>query len=367
VNEILHIVAAVKTSAGRRYNIFSIIISLTGQSVLLILRAGNRKHYSSEGKMETRRNFIKKSAITCATLCLPVHVASESRAAQPDLKIRSPRNALVLFYSQTGFTHRYANLIGCILQERGLTVDMRDLQQFEKNRFPHYDLIVVGTPVFYYDIPVNVDEWLRTIPPITGTPVAGFVSFGGPEGNQHNAVCNMMSRLTAKGGVPVGMDAYMNMASYPASWDSPKQIAHRHLPDGATYDQVRLFARQIMERTAGGVTISVEKEVALREFLRLLPLAWLNKQAISKHTIDGNKCIGCQTCVSKCPAGAISPARRTVDKEKCLTCFGCLNNCPAGAVVMEYSGKRLYGFPEFLRRNNLKVMEPVELRTCRLL
>jgi flavodoxin len=158
--------------------------------------------------MDTRRDFIKKSAIVGAALCLPVSLTRESLAAYPDFKTRAPKKALILWYSQTGQTLRYARLIGCILKGKGLTVDERELQEFDKKLLPDYDLIIIGTPVFYYDTPSNISEWLKTIPPIKGTPVAAFVSFGGPEGNQHNSSCHILKILANKGGVPVGRDAF---------------------------------------------------------------------------------------------------------------------------------------------------------------
>jgi len=317
--------------------------------------------------METRRGFIKKSAIVGAALCLPVSLTRESRAAYPDLKTRNPQRMLVLWYSQTGQTRRYARLIGCILKGKGLAVDACDMQEFDKNLLSHYDLIIVGTPIFYYDTPANVSEWLETIPSIKGTPVAAFVSFGGPEGNQHNASSHILKLLADKGGVPVGRDTFRNIASYPTpNWNTPNQISGQHLPNAATFDQVRRFTADVMERITLGVTISVGYEVALREGLSWLPLVWLNKKAISKHTVDAQKCIGCETCVRKCPTKAINPSQQTVDRDKCLACFGCLNNCPADAVVMEYRGERLYGFPEYLKRNKIAIMEPSELNTCSL-
>ena len=317
--------------------------------------------------METRRGFIKKSAIVGAALCLPVSLTRESRAAYPDLKTRNPKRMLVLWYSQTGQTRRYARLIGCILKGKGLAVDACDMQEFAKNLLSNYDLIIVGTPVFYYDAPANVSEWLETIPSIKGTPVAAYVSFGGPEGNQHNASSHILKLLADKGGVPVGRDTFRNIASYPTpNWNNPNQISGQHLPNAATFDQVRRFTADVMERITLGETISVGYEVALREGLSWLPLVWLNKKAISKHTVDAQKCIGCQTCVRKCPTKAINPSQQTVDQDKCLACFGCLNNCPADAVVMEYRGERLYGFPEYLKRNKITIIEPAELYTCSL-
>jgi len=317
--------------------------------------------------MDTRRDFIRKTAIVGAALCLPVTLTREGRAAYPELKTRNPKKALVLWYSQTGLTRRYARLIGCTLKGKGIVVDVRDMQEFDKYLLLDYDLIIIGTPVFYYDTPANVSDWLETIPFINGTPVAAFVSFGGPEGNQHNASCHLLKLLADKGGVPFGRDAFRNIATYPTpTWNNPKQISGQHLPNVATFDQVRRFTADTLDRIGCGETVSIGYEVALREGMSMLPLVWLNKKAISKHTVDAEKCIGCLTCVRKCPTKAINPATQTVNKEKCLACFGCLNNCPADAVVMEYSGKRLYGFPEYLKRNKITIMEPPELSTCSL-
>jgi len=300
--------------------------------------------------MDTRRDFIKKSAIVGAALCLPISLTRESRADYPELKARNPKKALILWYSQTGLTRRYARLIGCILKSKNLAVDEIELQETNKKLLLDYDLIIIGTPVFYYDTPSNVSEWLETIPSIKGTPVAAFVSFGGPEGNQHNASCHLLKLLANKGGVPVGRDAFRNIASYPTPhWNSAKQISGQHLPNAATFDQVRRFTADVLERITRGETISIGYEVAMWEGLRALPLVWLNKKAISKHTVDAQKCIGCGTCVRKCPTKAINPFKQIVDRDKCLACFGCLNNCPADAVVMEYRGERLCGFPEYLK------------------
>ena len=315
--------------------------------------------------MNTRRDFIKKSAIVGAALCLPLSLTRESQAAYPDLKTHAPKKALILWYSQTGLTRRYARLIGCILKGRNLTVDEYELQEFNKKMLPNYDLIIIGTPVFYYDTPSNVSEWLKTIPSIKGTPVAAFVSFGGPEGNQNNASCHILKILAEKGGVPIGRDAFRNVTTYPTpKWDSVNQRSGQHLPNAATFDQVRRFTADMLERITRNETVSIGYEMATREVLRALPLVWMNKKAISKHTVDSQKCIGCGTCVRKCPTKAINPFKQIVDRDKCLACFGCLNNCPADAVVMEYRGERLYGFPEYLKRNKITIIEPPEFSTC---
>lgn len=315
--------------------------------------------------MDTRRDFIKKSAIIGAAICLPVSFTQEGMAAYPELKTRDPKKALILWYSQTGHTRRYARLIRCILKDKNIEVEEREFKDTEQGVLPKFDLIIVGSPVFYYDTPSNVIDWLEKIPAITGTAVASFVSFGGPEGNQHNASCHILKILVKKGGVPVGRDAFRNIPTYPTpNWNTANQKSGEHLPDEATFDQVRRFTADTLQRISRGETVPIGYEFALREPLRALPLVWLNKRVINRHTVDAKTCIHCRTCERTCPTGAIKPLQQTVDKDKCVACFGCLNNCPVGAVIMEYGGKPLYGFFEYLKRNNISILEPEEFKTC---
>lgn len=174
-----------------------------------------------------------------------------------------------------------------------------------------------------------------------------------------------MKILAKKGGVPVGRDAFRNIPTYPTpNWDIDNQKSGEHLPNKATFDQVRRFTADTLQRTSRGETVPIGYEFALREPLSALPLVWLNKRVINRHAVDAKTCIRCRTCERKCPVGAIKPLQQIVDKDKCVACFGCLNNCPVGAVVMEYGGKPLYGFFEYLKRKNITIMEPEEFKTC---
>lgn len=55
--------------------------------------------------------------------------------------------------------------------------------------------------------------------------------------------------------------------------------------------------------------------------------------------IEANKCLGCQSCVSACPKGAISYGMNgygfftaRIDEEKCVHCSICLGRCPAAQI-----------------------------------
>lgn len=49
--------------------------------------------------------------------------------------------------------------------------------------------------------------------------------------------------------------------------------------------------------------------------------------------IDTDACIGCGTCLERCPQKCIEPGDSyRIEPEHCLHCGACAENCPAGAV-----------------------------------
>ena len=53
--------------------------------------------------------------------------------------------------------------------------------------------------------------------------------------------------------------------------------------------------------------------------------------------VDNNKCTGCETCISECPASAIAMEsdKARVDRDMCVDCQTCVDVCPAEALSME--------------------------------
>ena len=291
-------------------------------------------------------------------------MTAAAQVARRELKTRNPKRVLVLCYSQSGFTTRYGKLIACILKEKGLTADLADMRSFDKKRMTDYDMILVGSPVFYYDIPDNVSDWLAAMPKITGVPVAAFVSFGGPEGNQHNALCHILHLLAEKEGVPMGMEAFRSIPAYPTpDWDSANQRSGEHLPDEATYSRVRDFTRQVMESVQQGQPFAYASEITLREVARMLPLVWLNKKAINLHTVDASKCILCHTCVKKCPVAAIHPEKQFVDRDQMPGLFRLPEQLPGGRCCHGVSRQTALWFSGIPRRRKLTILEPPEFQS----
>lgn len=58
--------------------------------------------------------------------------------------------------------------------------------------------------------------------------------------------------------------------------------------------------------------------------------------------IDKEQCIGCESCVATCPAGALSmeEGKASVNQDTCISCGACVGECPVGAISMEKAEKK---------------------------
>lgn len=278
---------------------------------------------------------------------------------------KKPENALVFWYSQTGNTERAGRLIAETLKKHNLTVTAGEYREIDRASLPDHDLIIAGSPVYYYDVPSNFKKWLHAMPVIDGMPVAAYVTFGGTGGNQHNTACTLLELLTVKGGAPAGIETFGNMSTFAITWSSGnvnRVLKFRHLPDETSYDKMRGFAASVLNRANSGQKIEIDKEIDFRDLIKNTPSIWSTKLGITCHTIDPEKCTGCGMCAEKCPVHAIDLSNHHVDTDRCIACLGCVNNCPSRAVDMAFMGKKIYGYNEFVRRNRIRIRLPDELK-----
>jgi len=321
--------------------------------------------------MENRRTFLKKSTLAVATaVALPTLsscVTISTIKAKVPMKSNGIKKAAVLWYSQTGNTKKCGKVLAKTFEKKGITVDYGDIRNFDKSKIADVDLMVIGSPVFYYDAPGFVKDFIESLPDLKGIPVASYVTFGGPEGNQHNAACSILEGLAQKNGVPVGLESFMSISSYPLSFKAKekalKMKQNTILPDRKTYERVREYAVFIKSQVEKRNPSEFKKTLTLREFSTFFGPEWWTKQFVDNHSIIEQKCVECGTCVEKCPTDSIDLDAFSVNTTTCVLCFGCLNNCEYQAVNMEYKNERLIGFQEYLEKNDLKFELSVEAKT----
>jgi len=314
--------------------------------------------------MLNRRQFLQGVG---AALGVSAAAPKKARAdaSAPEVAETAPKTAMVLWYSQAGHTRRMAKLIAATLEREGLTVHRGELMRTDPATVANYDLLLVGSPVYYMEMPVNVGDWLNRLPDLAGKPAGVFITYGGAGSNPINAAWSIVEKLQDKGAAPVGMGAFSNMNTFAPFWltktGAKRILEYRHLPNEETFEQGRAYAREVLGRVRRGETVKIGGEFNFVGMFTFLHLSWWTKKMISQHEIDKETCIECGTCARTCPAGAIDIASGQVDHEACLVCMGCVNNCPVDAMKMVMQGKRVYGFLHFCKENNITIKEPVEL------
>lgn len=290
-----------------------------------------------------------------------ISACSRAGKGQNVVERTSPVRALVAWYSQTGHTARVGRIIAAEWRRAGLTVDAADYREVDFKAVGGYDLIALGTPVFYMEVPENFRKWLALLPSLKGLPVASFVTFGGHGDGQRNTSAALLDLLGEKGGAPVGAGMFGNMSTFAPTWslgNSARTLKYRHLPNQETYSAVRRFAGDVLSSVRAARTVPVERGFGLDSIMGALPQVAFTKLAMAAHHIDAKECIACGMCVRKCPVGAVPATPGPVNSERCIACMGCVNNCPTGAMRLNFTGKPVYGFNEFLRRNDIRIVEP---------
>lgn len=314
--------------------------------------------------MQTRKSFLARAFGSAAMASLPAYADDLLDASKMKLKTKDPKKALVLWYSQAGHTERNGRLIGETLKKLGLAITALDMRACDESSMAGYDLIIVGTPVYYLDVPSNVREWLSQIPAIEGIPVAAFSTFGGPGDNQYNTAWYVLGLLAEKGGVPAGIATFGNMSTFAPTWslgNDKRILKYKDRPNEEIYKQVREFARRVVTTVRGGILTDIPKEFYPADFLKGSIQVKFTKLMITRHAIDRSRCTKCGICAEKCPVGVISVSDYIIDRKGCIACMGCVNNCPVQAIDMAFLGKKVYGFNEFLKKNGIRIREPIEL------
>jgi ferredoxin/flavodoxin len=326
-----------------------------------------------------RRTFLKAGGAGLAGLALagmspalPATGLSEAQVEVRDSRVAgttsgrvkpvNPKGrALVLWYSQTGNTARTGRCIAKTLEGAGFSVKADDYRKLLTSDFDGADLIVAGSPVYYYDVPENFKTWLANGPSLSGKRVGAYVTYGGEGGNQHNTAVTLLGILAGLGGFPLGFETFGNMSTFAITWstgNTGRIMRYSHLPDAKSYARMLDFALGLSDAMEKGRTPVFGKRRDYREWLKGPVSIRATKALINRHVIDKDRCVECGLCVRFCPVSAIDLPTGNIDGKACIACLGCVNNCPEQAVTMEFLFMKVKGFKAFRQEKNIIITEP---------
>jgi ferredoxin/flavodoxin len=260
----------------------------------------------------------------------------------------------IIFFSQTGNTRQIAEAIAEGLSNKGGEVELVDWLEI-KDQTPgrileDCDVLGIGTPVFFYQIPFCIRDWLRRFPQVKQRPYFFFVTYAVVVGTAFRDTDNILRK---KGWRLIGHEAFLGFGSYQAYLPWPRLSVQ--FPDAHEDAKARQFGefqaikyvcfrnnrRNFLERPAKAPWFWRRKKLFLSK--------WMVNKIHPPFVLDAAKCTGCGRCVRSCPDGAI----RLVDgrpqfRGDCSRCYFCEKACPEQAITPDWSrfSKRVVGLYE---------------------
>lgn len=269
----------------------------------------------------------------------------------------------IIYFSQTKNTKEIAESIADGMRIKQCEVDLIDWMRIKdipvNELLEDCDLIGIGVPVFFYQLPFNIRDWLRKFPK-ENKYYFFFVSYAVVEGTALRDASNILRR---KGWKLLDYEKFLGFGSYQAYLSWPRLAVQ--YPD--KYEKMK--ASQFGElQVIKYVSVINGKDNFLSRPPKA-PIFWrkkkwfLNKWVVNKthpdFNLDASACTGCGKCAKNCPDNAI----RMVDKKpvfdnSCSRCYFCEKGCPDNAIRPDWKSfekhvKKLYeAYPDYLKNND---------------
>ena len=257
---------------------------------------------------------------------------------QYDLNTRM--KTLIITFSQTGNTRRVAGEIRQGILAVVKNCELIELKEVDPASLKTYDLVGIGCPVFYYQEPLNVKEFIGQLPQLGGQPWFVFCTHGAIMGITLQSLSESLER---KGARVIGCHDTYAGATLPFY---PYPMLTAGHPDETDLEEARIFGRSVAERCR---LLSEGENVPLRS-PPAVPQEWhINaakftpefvKRIFPELAINTSLCSRCHECQSGCPVDGIDidlePPRI---QNPCIHCWNCVNICPEAAIEADWSGQ----------------------------
>lgn len=244
-------------------------------------------------------------------------------------------HALIVYFSQGGTNARVGEAIADGLGDAGYDVDLWNLKNGRPPDPRRYQLFGVGSPVYYYHVPVNVARYAERLPPLGG--IDGFVFI--VHGTRRIDTANWLRRTLARKGLrELGYFHCRGEAHVLPLLREGYLFSPGH-PTDAELMQAKDFAASVVERVQGKpyARSPYEPRASLvYRVERLLASRWMIEHFHSHlFHVDASKCTGCGLCREACPTANITSdahGRPQWDR-RCLVCLTCQLKCPEEAIT----------------------------------
>jgi flavodoxin/NAD-dependent dihydropyrimidine dehydrogenase PreA subunit len=242
--------------------------------------------------------------------------------------------AAVIYFSPSGITAKVADAIAAGLRSIGYVVELWNLKDRPPLDIGVYDLLGLGSNVYYYRLPFNVTDYLQALPSLKGMPAFCFLVHGS---HAFDAVNSLRRILAERGAKHVGYFHCSRDARFLGNL-SEGYLSFPEHPSEEELEQATVFGVTVAQRAAEGVYAKVKDEPNLPLIYRVqrgLMSRRLPKQVYSRlFKVDPTKCTACGLCMEICPTKNIETRRlgQPLWGRNCLYRLSCETKCREDAI-----------------------------------
>lgn len=246
---------------------------------------------------------------------------------------------LIICFSQTGNTHKIAECIYQGITAAGSQCEMKTLNETTPESLSQYDLIGLGAPVFWYKEPLNVQDFIQTLPEQNSRHWFVFCTHANVIGNFFPSITEKLSK---KGAKVIGFHnsyADLTVPFYPY----PSYTTGH--PDEIDFQEAKAFGENIVERSAqiqktgDDGLIPEPGPVSSQEWIEESKTMTREKisRIIPEFSINTETCIRCRLCEENCPVDGIDiDAQPPRIQDPCIYCWRCVSICPTLSVEADW-------------------------------
>lgn len=241
-------------------------------------------------------------------------------------------NCLILYHSVTNTTARVAESIAEGLREAGYQTRLCNINKEACPDISNYDLIGFGTPVYFFQIPLNITDCIDNLPGLNNKRSFAFLLNGS---YAWNAADFLKRSLKKRGAEIIGwFSAYG--ADYFIAYNRLGVLASPNHPTEEELNRAKLFGFEIGSGSSQDKWPSITRKPPLvYRIEQILCGRWFVRNIYQKlFYLKKKKCIKCDICYKNCPTGNISVGKSGYPQwgDKCILCFTCELRCPKEAV-----------------------------------
>lgn len=276
--------------------------------------------------------------------------------------MKSINSIHLAFFSGTGGTALVAETLENTLLLRNLKVLKTEINLSATFK-TKADLLIILFPVYAFNAPKPVEEWLKQISVVHKSQAAVISVSGGGEISPNTACRVRIIKLLERKNYKVN---YETMIVMPSNF----VIGYDDIVSAMLIRAVPAKVLELTEDILSAKSFRKKPLVIDRIFSHLgLIERVFSGNMFGKRLRTTMHCTGCSWCSKHCPTNNISMKdRKPVFHNKCVICMRCVYGCPSKAIVPGFGKfmvlKNGYNLKELnVRTSHIKLFPPVKSTT----